>query len=91
MSNLNKYAKNISPSLYLELKQAVETGRWRDGNALSQAQKDDTLQLVMAYQSLYNNEPEHFSIAKGGEIYMEKKSVLQKQFSDHDIHPLHLQ
>jgi len=90
MSNINEYAKNISPSLFLELKQAVETGRWRDGKALDERQKGDTLQLVMAYQSIHNEKPDHFSIAKGGEIYMEKKSVLQKQFSDQDIHPINL-
>jgi len=90
MANINEYAKNLSSSLYLELKQAVETGRWRDGNRLNEQQKADTLQLVMAYQSIHNDKPEHFSVAQGGEIYMEKKSVLQKQFSDDDIHRLNL-
>jgi len=90
MSNISEYAKNLSPSLFLELKQAVETGRWRDGNALNEHQKADTLQLIMAYQSIHNDKPEHFSIAKGGEIFMEKKSVLQKQFSDDDTHPINL-
>lgn len=90
MSNITEYASKLSPELYKELKQAVETGKWLDGKALSENQKADTLQLVMAYQSLYNNKPEHFSIAKGGEIHMEKKSVLKKQFSNDDIHKLNL-
>lgn len=90
MSNINEYVKKLSPSLYLQLKQAVETGRWLDGKALDDNQKADTLQLIMVYQSLNNDKPQHFSIAKGGEIYMEKKSVLQKQFADDDVHPLNL-
>ncbi|GLS91636.1 transcriptional regulator [Psychromonas marina] len=90
MSTISEYAKNLSPSLYLQLKQSVETGKWSDGNPLDDKQKADTLQLIMAYQSIYNDKPEHFSIAKGGDIYMEKKSVLQKQFSDDDIHKLEL-
>lgn len=90
MSNIKEYAKNLSPSLYLQLKQSVETGKWADGKALDDTQKADTLQLIMAYQSINNDKPEHFSIAKGGNIHMEKKSVLKKQFSN-DIHPLNLE
>jgi uncharacterized protein YeaC (DUF1315 family) len=82
MENLTDYAKNISPSLYEQLKQAVETGKWLDGNKLSVQQKEHSLQLVMAYQSQFNDDPEHMSIAKGGEIHMKKKSVLKAQFSD---------
>jgi uncharacterized protein YeaC (DUF1315 family) len=90
MLNITEYAKKLSPSLYQQLKQAVETGKWLDGKPLDDKQKEDTLQLIMTYQSLYNDSPEHFSIAKGGDIYMEKKSVLKNQFSDNDIHKLDL-
>ncbi|PKG40243.1 YeaC family protein [Psychromonas sp. Urea-02u-13] len=90
MSNITEYAKKLSPSLYSKLKQSVETGRWLDGNPLDEKQKADTLQIIMAYQSLHNDNPDHFSIAKGGEMYMEKKSVLQKRFSQDDIHKLDL-
>lgn len=91
VSSITEYANKLSPSLYQQLKQAVETGKWLDGNPLTEGQKADTLQLIMAYQSLFNKTPEHFSIAKGGEIHMEKKSVLKKQFSTDDIHKLDLQ
>lgn len=90
MSNITEYAKKLSPSLYLQLKQAVETGKWLDGKALNEQQKEDTLKLIMTYQSLYNNKPDHFTIAQGGELYMKKKSDLRKQFSDKDIHKLDL-
>lgn len=90
MSNLNEYAKKLSPSLYLKLTKVVETGKWLDGKALSESQKADTLQLIMAYQSIYNENPAHFSIAKGGDIHMEKKSLLKKQFAE-DTHELHLE
>jgi len=90
VSYITDYASKLSPSLYQELKQAVETGKWSDGKQLNDSQKADTLQLIMAYQSLYNKQPEHFSIAKGGEIHMEKKSVLKKQFSNDDIHKINL-
>lgn len=90
MSTISEYAKKLSPALYLQLKEAVETGKWGDGNLLDDQQKANTLQLVMAYQSIHNDKPDHFSIAKGGEIYTEKKSVLQKKFANDDIHKLSL-
>jgi uncharacterized protein YeaC (DUF1315 family) len=90
VSTISNYAKKLSPSLYLKLKKAVETGKWEDGKALDDKQKSDSLQLIMTYQSIYNDSPEHFTIAKGGDIYMEKKSILQKQFSQQDIHKIDL-
>jgi uncharacterized protein YeaC (DUF1315 family) len=82
VSNINDYAKNISPSLYDKLKTAVETGKWLDGKPLSEEQKAHSLQLVMAYQKEFNTKPEHFTIDQHGEIYMESKNVLKEQFSE---------
>ena len=94
MSNINDYAKNISPSLYESLKTAVETGKWLDGATLTEEQKAHSLQLVMAYQKEFNIEPDHFTIAQNGEIHMESKKVLKSQFADKnnsdDIHLLKL-
>ncbi|WP_354625633.1 DUF1315 family protein [Psychromonas sp. MME2] len=90
MSNLTEYAKNISPSLYEQLKQAAETGRWPDGKQLSTHQKESSLQLIMAYQSLYNELPDHFSIAKGGEIYMQSKAQLKTKFTHEDEPEIHI-
>lgn len=90
MSNLTEYAKNISPSLYKQLKQVIETGKWLDGNKLSEQQKAHSMQLVMAYQSLFNEQPDHFSIAKGGEIHMQNKKELKTKFSQPSISDIHL-
>lgn len=93
MANLTDYAKSISPALYQQLRQAVETGKWLDGNNLTKEQKAHSLQLLMLYQSQFNDQPEHFSIAKGGEIYMESKNILKSQFADSalsDVHKINL-
>lgn len=92
MENINQYAKNISPELYEKLKTAVETGKWLDGAKLSEEQKAHSLQLVMAYQKEFNEKPDHFTIDQNGEIHMEAKSTLKKQFSDKedDVHLLNL-
>lgn len=90
MSNLTEYARNISPSLYRQLKLAVETGRWSDGRPLSEQQNADSLQLVMAYQSLFNDHPDHFSIAKGGQIHMQNKKELKAKFAQEGVSDIHL-
>ena len=94
MSKINEYAKNITPSLYEKLKTAVETGKWIDGAPLTETQKADSLQLVMAYQNEYNDQPDHFTISQRGDIYMEDKKVLKKRFADEastsDVHLLKL-
>ncbi|TEW45343.1 YeaC family protein [Psychromonas algicola] len=84
MSNINDYAKNISPSLYEKLKTAVETGKWLDGEPLTEEQKAHSLQLVMAYQKEFNIDPDHFTIAQNGEIHMVPKKVLKNQFAEKD-------
>lgn len=93
MSNINELAKKVSPSLYKRLKQAVEIGKWSDGLPLNKLQKDNCLQLILTYQSLFNETPDHFTIAKGGELYLQKRSVLKKKFlppTDSEIHLIDL-
>lgn len=94
MSKINEYVKNITPSLYEQLKTAVETGKWLDGNPLTEEQKEHSLQLVIAYQNEFNTQPEHFSINKSGEIHMVAKQQLRSQFAesneDDDLHRIDL-
>ena len=93
MATLTDYAKSISPELYQRIQQAVETGKWLDGEKLTEQQKAHSLQLLMAYQSQFNAQPEHFTIAQGGEIHMESKKKLKSQFSESalsDVHKINL-
>jgi uncharacterized protein YeaC (DUF1315 family) len=93
MKEMTDYAQSISPAVYNQLKEAVETGKWVNGDKLTAQQKADSLQFLMVYQSQFNDKPDHFSIAKGGEIHMESKKVLKSQFSDvsaSDVHKLKL-
>lgn len=43
--------ESITPEAYENLKTAVETGRWPDGNPLSQRQRAFSLQAIIAYES----------------------------------------
>ncbi|QUM79720.1 DUF1315 family protein [Moritella sp. 5] len=80
--SVDKLLESMTPEVYEKLKTAVELGKWENGAALTQAQKDSSLQAVMLYQSRFNTEPEHFTIGTDGEIAMLKKAVLKQQFRD---------
>ncbi|MBU2895435.1 YeaC family protein [Vibrio hepatarius] len=72
----------ITPEAYERLLYAVETGKWPEGTPLSQQQRDSCMQAVMLYQSKYNSEAQHMTVAKGGEVSFKSKSELKKQFSN---------
>ncbi|MGR5177026.1 YeaC family protein [Vibrio parahaemolyticus] len=71
----------MTPDVYERLLYATETGRWPEGSQLSQQQRDSCMQAVMLYQSKHNVDPQHMSVAAGGEISFKSKSELKKQFS----------
>lgn len=70
---------NMNESLYLRLKEAVETGRWPDGQPLTSQQKEDSLTLVMLYQAKHLDQTEPFVIAKGGKLIQKTKAQLQRE------------
>lgn len=80
--SINELVKNLTPDVYENLKAAVELGKWPDGTPLSDEQKENTLQLVMAYQSKVLKSTEHFTVGADGQIVNRKKSDLQNQFKD---------
>ncbi len=47
--DLDKLVSTITPDIYESLKKAVELGRWDNGIALTEQQKSDSLQLLIAY------------------------------------------
>ncbi len=46
---LQQMLKAVTPAVYERLKQAVELGRWPDGNRLTPTQRELCLQAVIAY------------------------------------------
>lgn len=83
--NIDVLIDAMTPEIYQRLLYATETGRWPEGEALTLAQKDQSMQLVMLYQSRFNESAAHMSVAKGGEIVMKSKSELKSQFADQEI------
>ncbi len=71
----------ITPEVYERLQYAVETGKWPQGTPLTEQQRNACMQAVMLYQSKHNTEPEHMSVAAGGEIKFKSKAELKKEFA----------
>lgn len=74
--NADQLLESLSPELYQTMLNAVETGRWPNGERLTQQQKDHALQLTMLYQSRHNSQPQHMSVNLDGKIETKSKSEL---------------
>lgn len=82
---------SMTPEVYQRLATAVEIGKWPDGVALTQEQRDNCLQLVMMWQARHNDVPQHMTIGKGGEMVMKSKKELKEEFGiDPDVTRIHL-
>ncbi|MBU1308030.1 MAG: DUF1315 family protein [Gammaproteobacteria bacterium] len=78
--NFNALVQAMTPDTYEKLADAVATGRWADGNVLSDAQKAHSLQLVMAYQAQVLQSEEIFTVGANGQLVQKSKAELKKQF-----------
>ena len=59
---------------------AVELGKWPDGVALTEEQKENCLQLVMLWQARHNIEAQHMTIDTNGQMVMKSKQQLKEDF-----------
>ncbi|WP_265497931.1 YeaC family protein [Providencia rustigianii] len=70
----------MTPEIYQRLVTAVELGKWPDGVILTPEQKENTLQMVMLWQSRHNHDPEHMTVGTDGQITMKSKQELKSLF-----------
>ncbi|WP_162046761.1 YeaC family protein [Vibrio taketomensis] len=78
--DVEQLVNSITPEAYERLLYAVETGKWPEGQSISQEQRDSCMQAVMLYQSKHNTQAQHMTIAQGGEMSFKSKAELKKQF-----------
>lgn len=83
---LDEMIGTLTPEVFQRLVTAVETGKWADGVALTPEQKENSLQLVMLWQARHNDNPQHMSVGKGGEMVMKSKKQLKEEFGITDDH-----
>ncbi|MCP4789837.1 MAG: YeaC family protein [Gammaproteobacteria bacterium] len=60
----NEMLAHMTPEIYQRLKQALELGKWADGRALTQAQKDSCMEAVLRYQAMHLPAEEHSGYIK---------------------------
>jgi len=88
---LEAMVASMTPEVYQRLVTAVETGKWPDGVALTQEQRDNSLQLVMLWQARNNDAPQHMTIGKNGEMVTKSKKELKEEFGiEPDVTRIHL-
>lgn len=76
----------ITPELFERLKHGAATGRWPDGTEISEAQREQAIQLVMLYQAKVEQSNEQFTIGSDGQMVQKSKAELKKEFSsDNEI------
>lgn len=83
--NVLDIVENLSEEMYLRLKHCAETGRWPEGTAVEQAQRDSALQIVMAYQAKKLNSDEMLTIGPDGKLVEKTKRELKQELKGDDI------
>lgn len=69
----------MSDDIFNKFKQAIETGKWLDGNPLTSQQRETVLQAVMLYQAKVERSNEHMTIGKDGSIVQKTRQQLQQE------------
>ena len=77
--NVEQLVAAMTPEIYENLKKAVETGKWPDGRALNEEQKENSLQAVLLYQAKIERSNEHMTIGDNGEVVHKSKSELRQE------------
>ncbi|EEW9259004.1 YeaC family protein [Escherichia coli] len=80
--NLDDIINSMMPEVYQRLSTAVELGKWPDGVALTEEQKENCLQLVMLWQARHNIEAQHMTIDTNGQMVMKSKQQLKEDFGN---------
>ncbi|ABL99926.1 YeaC family protein [Shewanella amazonensis] len=81
MKDLNQLIDEMPLEVYERMRSAVELGKWEDGSVLTEAQRENAMQVVMLYQARMLDQDEHFTIARGGSINELSKSELKRRMA----------
>ncbi len=57
-NSFEELLSSITPEVHSKLKQAIELGRWENGERLSKEQVELCMQAVIAYDEIHLNEEE---------------------------------
>ena len=80
--NLDDLIRSLTPEVYVNLKNAVATGRWPNGRKLEDGQRELCMEAIIWYENAHDV-PEQERV---GYIDLGKKA--KKQGGDDDVQPL---
>ncbi|WP_251359924.1 YeaC family protein [Kangiella sp. TOML190] len=70
----SKLIDSLTPEMIERFSEAVATGKWPDGNPLSEQQKESCIQAIMLYKARFSDShDEPFSVTKEGQLVTGKK------------------
>lgn len=82
--DIKQLVQSLTYPQYENLRTALELGKWPDGNRLTDEQRENTMQLVITYQSQVLKSDEHMAVGGSGEVNIKSKAELKKQFDIKD-------
>jgi len=80
--NVEQLVAGMTPEIFANLQTAVETGKWANGQSLTDEQKANALQAVMLYQAKIAKTNEHMTIGENGEMVHKSNSELRRELSE---------
>ena len=80
--DIQQLVQAMTPEVYENLRNAVETGKWPDGKALSEEQKSNSMQAVLMYQAKVEQSDQHMTVGKNGEVVQKSRQQLQQDFAN---------
>ncbi|UKA07072.1 DUF1315 family protein [Photobacterium damselae subsp. damselae] len=81
---MNSLLDAMTPDVYEQLSRAVEIGKWANGVQLTDEQRSNAMQAMMIYQSRFNQEAQHMTVAQGGELKIKTKTDFQQEIKGLD-------
>ena len=54
--NFDKVIQSVTPDIYNNMQHAIATGKWPNGVALTEEQKEYCMQIIIAYDKKYKTE-----------------------------------
>lgn len=82
--NMDSLLDAMTPDVYEQLSRAVEIGKWANGVQLTDEQQSNAMQAMMIYQSRFNQEAQHMTVAQGGELKIKTKTDFQQEIKGLD-------
>ncbi|WP_163933307.1 DUF1315 family protein [Paraferrimonas sp. SM1919] len=85
MTDVNKIIDSMDEKLFLKLRTAIELGKWENGQALTEDQKESTMQLVILYQAKKMKNTDHLSVGNDGDLIHKSKAQLKREMQGDTI------